>query len=72
MSVGFLDLHDEPLEMFSIVVGIVQGQGEILSLQFRFIDNRHAAIDPHRVIDSRDEKEQSYMGIVIEVLIRLK
>src|SRR5262249_6496966 len=72
MAISFLNLNDNPLQMFRILIGIIQGQGEILALQILLVDDRHRTIDSHRVIDARDEEEQSYMGIAIEVLVRLK
>ena len=33
VAVGFFDLHDDPLEMFRIVIGVVERQREILLLE---------------------------------------
>ena len=69
VAVGFLDLHDDPLEMFRIVIGVVERQCEILLLESCFADNRHGAVDAHRIIYTRDEKQQSDVRICIQILV---
>src|SRR5689334_4837662 len=58
--------------MFRIVIGVVERQREILLLESYLVDNRHSAVDAHRIIDARDEKQQSDMRIGIQVLVGLK
>ena len=72
VAVGFFDLHDDPLEMFRIVIGVVERQGEILLLEGGLVDNRRGAVDAHRIIHARDEKQQTDMRIGLQVLVGLK
>ena len=38
VAVGFFDLYDDPLEMFRIVIGVVERQREILLLEGFLVD----------------------------------
>lgn len=57
VAVGFFDLYDDPLEMFRIVIGVVERQREILLLEGFLVDNRRYAVDAHCIIHTRDEKQ---------------
>ena len=57
VAVRFFDLHDDPLEMFRIVIGVVERQREILLLEGFFVDYSYSAVDAYRIIHARDEKQ---------------
>ena len=72
VTVGFLDFHHDPLEMFRIVIRVVERQGEILLFQRVLVNDPHSAVDADRIIHPRDEKQQSDMRIGIQILVGLK
>src|SRR5215475_11807594 len=72
VAVGLLDLDNDSLEMFRVVIQVVERQGEILLFQGFLVDNRYCTVDAHRIIHARDEKQQADMRIGIQVLVGLK
>ena len=56
MAISLLDLNQNPLEMFGVVVGVVKRQGNALAFQLLFIHNGGFAVYPLSIIDAGNVK----------------
>ena len=72
MGVRLLDLNQDTLQQLRIIVGKLEGKGDMKSIEFLLIDNGRFAVNPHRLIHARDEEQQSYAWVAVHVLVRLK
>src|SRR5215467_1992683 len=70
MAIGFLDINQQTLKHFGFFVGIEnleRGFGENAS-----IDHFYSAVDPHRRIVPRNEKDQPDLWIAFDISVTMK
>ena len=72
VAIRLFNLNENPLEMFGVVIRVVQRHLDPQAFEFRLVYDRHGAIDPHGFVNAWDDKQQADAGIAVHIAIGLK
>ncbi len=72
MAEGFIDFHEQALELLGVVIGTVNGHLDLPLLELFLIENGDGSVDTDRFIEAGYQEEESDVRVLIQVVIGLE